>query len=152
MAKSKTRKPRSNAAVYKKLAMEEKVFKNALYSDLTTAYNKGMNNGYGVAVLVMFWLLHTEHGFGKKRLALLMRKINDFCIEMLGPGPDGQQKPKEGGFSGISLKDIADQLAEECGVYINPETWVMEVDGIEVVRVEEGAADDRTGQAETAAG
>jgi len=141
MAKSKTRAPRSKAALYKKQALEEKMFKNALYSDLTTAYNKGMNAGYGTAVLVMFWLLHREHGFGKKRLALLMRKINDFCIEMLGPGPDGQQKPKDGEFSGISLKDIADQLAEECGVYINTDTWMMEFENIEVVK-KEGAADE----------
>lgn len=152
MAKSKTRKPRSNAAAYKKMAMEKALFDNALHAEYAKMFNQGLSAGYGTAVLVMFWLLHTEHGFGKKRLAVFMRKISDFCLEMLGPGPDGQQKPKEGEFAGISLQDIADQLAEECGVYINPETWVIEADGIEVVRVEEGAADDRTGQAETTAG
>lgn len=151
MAKSKTRKPRSNAAAMKKLAMEEKMFKNALYSDLTTAYNKGMNAGFGTAVLVMFWLLHTDYGFGKKRLAVMIRKINNFCTEMLGPGPDGQQKPKDGEFSGISLKEIADQLEEECGVYINTKTWTIEFDNIEIVK-KEGADDDGTAEAETTAG
>lgn len=134
MAQNKKRNPRSNAAMYKKMAMEKAMVNNALNAELAKAYNQGMSNGYGIAVLIMFWLLHTEHGFGKKRLAIFMRKINDFCIEMLGPGPDGQQKPKSGEFAGISLKDIADSLAEECGVYIDTETWVMEVEGIEVVR------------------
>lgn len=151
MAKNKTRKPRSNAAAYKKMAMEKTMLNNALHAEYARMFNQGMNAGYGTAVLVMFWLLHTEHGFGKKRLAVLMRKINDFCIGMLGPGPDGQQKPKEGEFSGISLRDIADALAEECGVYINTDTWMMEFDNIEVAK-KEGAADERAGQAETTAG
>lgn len=151
MAKSKTRKPRSNAAAYKKMAMEKTMINHALNAEMIKSYNHGMNAGYGTAVLVMFWLLHTEHGFGKKRLALMMRKINDFCLEMLGPGPDGQQKPKEGEFSGISLKDIADALADECGVYINTDTWMMEFENIKVVK-KEGADDERAGQAEKTAG
>ena len=151
MGKNKQRKPRSNAAAYKKMAMEKAMVNNALHAEYTKMFNQGLSAGYGTAVLVMFWLLHTEHGFGKKRLAVFMRKISDFCIEMLGPGPDGQQKPKEGEFAGISLQDIADQLAEECGVYIDTDTWMMEFENIEVVR-KEGAADDGTGQAETAAG
>ena len=134
MAQNKKRNPRSNAASYKKQAMERALVENAIRADMANAFNRGLSSGYGTAVLVMFWLLHTDHGFGKKRLAMFMRKINDFCVEMLGPGPDGQQKPKTGEFAGISLKDIADSLAEECGVYIDTETWVMEVEGIEVVR------------------
>ena len=137
MAQNKKRNPRSNAASYKKQAMERALVENAIRADMANAFNRGLSSGYGTAVLVMFWLLHTDHGFGKKRLAVFMRKINDFCVEMLGPGPDGQQKPKTGEFAGISLKDIADSLADECGVYIDTETWVMEVEGIEVVR--EGA-------------
>lgn len=134
MAQNKKKKNRSNAAVMKQRAMHEMMFKNALGVDMQNAYNKGLNNGYGIAVLIMFWLMHTEHGFGKKRLAVLMRKINDFCLEMLAPGPDGPQKPKSGEFEGISLKDIADQLAEECGIFIDTDTWVMEVNNIEIVR------------------
>ena len=134
MAQNKKRNPRSNAAAFKKQAMERALVENALRADMANAFNRGLSSGYGTAVLVMFWLLHTDHGFGKKRLAVFMRKINDFCTEMLGPGPDGQQKPKTGEFSGISLKDIADSLAEECGVYIDTETWVMEVEGSKVVR------------------
>ena len=134
MAQNKKRNPRSNAAAFKKQAMERALVENALRADMANAFNRGLSSGYGTAVLVMFWLLHTDHGFGKKRLAVLMRKINDFCTEMLGPGPDGQQKPESGEFDGISLKDIADSLAEECGVYIDTETWVMEVEGIKVVR------------------
>lgn len=134
MAQNKKRNPRSNAASYKKQAMERALVENALRADMANAFNRGLSSGYGTAVLIMFWLLHTDHGFGKKRLAMFMRKINDFCVEMLGPGPDGQQKPKTGEFAGISLKDIADSLAEECGVYIDTETWVMEVEGIKVVR------------------
>ena len=138
MAQNKKRNPRSNAAAFKKQAMERALIENALRADMANAFNRGLSSGYGTAVLVMFWLLHTDHGFGKKRLAVFMRKINDFCVEMLGPGPDGQQKPESGEFAGISLKDIADSLAEECGVYIDTETWVMEVKGIEVVREGEG--------------
>ena len=134
MAQNKKRNPRSNAASYKKQAMERALIENALRADMANAFNRGLSSGYGTAVLVMFWLLHTDHGFGKKRLAVFMRKINDFCVEMLGPGPDGQQKPKTGEFAGISLKDIADSLADECGVYIDTETWVMEVEGIKVIR------------------
>ena len=151
MAQNKKRNPRSNAAAFKKQAMERALVENALRADMANAFNRGLSSGYGTAVLVMFWLLHTEHGFGKKRLAVFMRKINDFCVEMLGPGPDGQQKPKAGEFAGISLKDIADQLEEECGVYINTDTWTMEFENIEVVR-KEGAADERAGQTETTAG
>lgn len=134
MAQNKKRNPRSNAAAFKKQAMERALVENALRADMANAFNRGLSGGYGTAVLVMFWLLHTDHGFGKKRLAVFMRKINDFCVEMLGPGPDGQQKPKTGEFAGISLKDIADSLADECGVYIDTETWVMEVEGIKVIR------------------
>ena len=136
MGKSKTRKPRSNAAAYKRMALEEKMLKNAYYSDLTKVYNEGMNKGYGAAILVMFWLLHTEHGFGTKRLALLLRKATDFCNEVLGPGPDGNLKTKEGEFDGISMKDIADQLAEECGVHIDTEKWLMQFDNIEIRKIE----------------
>jgi len=131
MAKNKPRKPRSNAAARNKAALVNTM----INVDMARAYTKGMNNGYGVAVLVMLWLLHEKHGFGKKRLAVFMRAINDFCLENIAPGPDGTAKPKEGEFSGISLKDIADTLAEECGVFIDTETWMMEVKGVEVRRI-----------------
>lgn len=133
---AKNKKKTSNAAARNKAMLQEKLFKNALGMDLQNAYNKGLGNGYGIAVLVMFWLLHTEHSFGKKRLAIFMRKINDFCLEYIGPGEDGQQQPKEGEFSGISLKDIAEQLAEECGIYIDTDTWTMEVEGLTVEKKE----------------
>lgn len=134
MAKSK--KNASRAAARNKAALQEKLFKNALGMELQNAYNKGLGNGYGIAVLVMFWLLHTEHRFGKKRLTDFMHKINDFCLEYLGPGEDGQQQPEEGEFSGISLKDIAEQLAEECGIYINTDTWSMEIAGAKAEKEE----------------
>lgn len=150
MAKSK-RAPRSNAAVYKKMALEKTMINNALNAELLKAHIQGTNDGYGTAALILFWLLHTDYGFGKKRLALLMRKVNDFCIDILGPGPDGQQKPKEGEFAGISLDDIAQSLKEECGIHIDTKTWMMEIDGIEIVR-KEGAEDEGTGRTETVAG
>ncbi len=70
-----------------------------------------------------------------------MRTINDFCLENIAPGPDGTAKPKEGEFGGISLKDIADALADECGVFIDTETWIMEVKGVEVRRIGDDAND-----------
>lgn len=149
MAKNKSRAPRSNVAAYKKMALEKALVNHALNAELSKAYVQGLNDGYGTAALILFWLLHTDYGFGKKRLALLMRKVNDFCIDVLGPGPDGQQKPKEGEFNGISLDDIAQSLKEECGIFIDTKTWMMEIDGIEIVR-KEGAVDGGTGQAETA--
>lgn len=119
MAKNKSRAPRSNVAAYKKMALEKAMINNALNTELQKAHVQGLNDGYGTAVLILFWLLHTDCGFGKKRLALLMRKVNDFCIDVLGPGPDGQQKPKEGEFNGISLDDIAQSLKKECGIFID---------------------------------
>lgn len=151
MAANKKRAPRSNAAAYKKMALEKTMLNNALNAELLKAHIQGANDGYGTATLILFWLLHTDYGFGKKRLALLMRKVNDFCIEILGPGPDGRQKPKEGEFAGISLDDIAQSLKEECGIYIDTKTWMMEIDGIEIVR-KEGAEGEGTGRAEKTIG
>lgn len=151
MAANKKRAPRSNAAAYKKMALEKTMINNALNAELLKAHMQGTNDGYGTAALILFWLLHTDYGFGKKRLAILMRKVNDFCIDILGPGPDGQQKPKEGEFAGISLDDIAQSLKEECGICIDTKTWTMEIDGIEIVR-KEGAEDGEAGRTETVAG
>lgn len=136
MAKNKKN---SGAAVKNKAMLQEMLLKNAINIDMRKAFDKGTQQGYGIAVLIIFWLLHTEHGFGKKRLAVFMRQINDFCMDYIRPGEDGTEPAKEGEFGGVSLKDIADKLAEETGVFIDVETWQMEVPGLEIRRAgEEG--------------
>lgn len=137
MAQNKKKKNAGAVVARKKQNMNDELATQAIMQMMRDQFNDGLSKGYGIAVLVMFWLLHTEHGFGKKRLAKFMRTINDFCIEMLGPGPDGQQKPKEGQFSGISLADIAEALQAECNIYINTETWEMEFPNTRVVRKNE---------------
>ena len=96
-----------------------------------------MQHGYGLAVMIMFWLLHTEHGYGKKRLAVFMRQINDFCMDYIRVSEDGTEPAGEGEFCGVSLRDIAEGLAAETGIYINTDTWRMEVPGLEIRRTGE---------------
>ena len=68
MAKNKKN---GGAAVKNKAMLQEMLLKNAINIDMRKAFDKGTQQGYGIAVLIIFWLLHTEHGFGKKRLAVL---------------------------------------------------------------------------------
>ena len=129
MAKNKKKKSGS-AAVAKRQALNEKLFHNMLGME----YTKGRSDGYMIAVIVMFWILHREHGFGKVRLTKVMKQVNDFCTQFIAVGPDGTNPSKEG-FQGLSLQDIVDTLADECQIYIDLKTGELDVDGVEIKEV-----------------
>lgn len=125
------------AAVRNKAMLQELQFKGEIRRVQKKAFDDGMQHGYGLAVMIMFWLLHTEHGYGKKRLAVFMRQINDFCMDYIRVSEDGTEPAGEGEFCGVSLRDIAEGLAAETGIYINTDTWRMEVPGLEIRRTGE---------------
>ena len=147
MVKSKTRAPRSKAALYKKQAMEEKLFRNALGIDRHNVFMQGENIGYTNATVIMLWLLHTEYGFGKKRLAKFLRQITDFCGEYVLPS---QEKQPEGEYQGITLEDMAEALKDECDIHIDWQRGLIDIENI--LTVKEGAENDGTAEAETTAG
>lgn len=122
------------AAMRNKAMLQELQFKGEIRRVQKKAFDDGMQHGYGLAVMIMFWLLHTEHGYGKKRLAVFMRQINDFCMDYIRVSEDGTEPAGEGEFCGVSLRDIAEGLAAETGIYINTDTWRMEVPGLEIRR------------------
>ena len=90
MAKSKTRAPRSKAALYKKQAMEEKLFRNALGIDRHNVFMQGENIGYTNATIIMLWLLRREYGFGKVRLTKFLHQITTFCESYVLPAQSKQ--------------------------------------------------------------
>ena len=145
MAKSKTRAPRSKVALYKKQAMEEKLLQGVINADRRYAYMKGLNMGYSEATVIMLWLLHTEYGFGKKRLAKFLHQITDFCGDYVLPS---QEKPPEGEYQGITLEDMAEALREECDIHFDLENGMVNIENILVAKKEEeGVTNDGTGQA-----
>ncbi len=145
MGKSKTRAPRSKAALYKKQAMEEKLFRNALSVDRHNVFMQGENIGYTNATVIMLWLLHTEYGFGKKRLAKFLHQITDFCGEYVLPS---QEKQPEGEYQGITLEDMAEALKDECDIYIDWQRGLIDIDNILIVK--EGEEHDGTAEADAA--
>lgn len=149
MAKSKTRKPRSNAAMYKKMALERKMLNNAINADRSRVFMQGENIGYTNATIIMLWLLRREYGFGKVRLTKFLHQITTFCESYVLPA---QSKQPEGKYKGITLEDMAEALKEECDIHIDWERGLIDIDGIQIVEEEEGAEDDGTAEAETTAG
>lgn len=132
----KKRKPRSNAAAYKKAAMQEKLMLNAINKDRIGVFQQGENIGYTNATIVMLWLLHTEYGFGHVRLAKFLHAITDFCEAYVLPA---QQKHKEGEYAGITLEDMCQALKDECKIDIDWKRGLIEIEGIELAK--EGATD-----------
>ena len=149
MAKSKKRKPRSNAAMYKKMELERKMFNSAINADRNRVYDHGLNMGYTNATIIMLWLLRREYGFGKARLTKFLHQITTFCEEYVLPG---QSKQPEGKYQGITLEDMAEVLKDECDIHIDWEHGLIDIDGIKVVEVEEGAEDDGTAEANETVG
>lgn len=126
------------AAMRNKAMLQELQLKGEIWRVQKKAFDVGMQHGYDLAVMIMFWLLHTEHGYGKKRLAVFMRQINDFCMDYIRVSEDGTEPAGEGEFCGVSLRDIAEGLAAETGIYVNTDTWRMEVPGLEIRREGDG--------------
>ena len=135
MGKSKTRKPRSNVAAMKKQAMQMMLYEN----QLGMHSNGGRSEWYMIAVIIMFWVLHREYGFGKKRLAVMVHEVNAFCRDYIAVGEDGTRRCDREGFKGLSLQDMVDALKEECDVQIDLKTGILTVPGVEK---KEGKDDD----------
>lgn len=149
MAKDKKRKPRSNAAMYKKMALERKMIDNAINADRNRVFTQGENIGYTNATIIMLWLLRREYGFGKGRLTKFLHQITTFCEEYVLPA---QSKQPEGTYQGITLEDMAEVLKDECDIHIDWKHGLIDIDGIQVVEVEEGAEDDGTAEANETVG
>lgn len=147
MAKNKTRKPRSNAAMYKKMALERKMLNNAINADRSRVFMQGENIGYTNATIIMLWLLRREYGFGKVRLTKFLHQITTFCEAYVLPS---QEKQPEGKYKGITLEDMAEALKEECDIHIDWQRGLIEIENI--LTVKEGAENDGTAEAETTAG
>ena len=75
----------------------------------------------------MLWLLHTEHGYGKKRLATLLHQIIEFCEQYVAPG-----RQPDGAFSGLTLEDLAQALLDECQIKIDAKRGLIDIEGIEL--------------------
>lgn len=149
MAKDKKRKPRSNAAMYKKMALERKMIDNAINADRNRVFTQGENIGYTNATIIMLWLLRIEYGFGKGRLTKFLHQITALCEEYVLPS---QSKQPEGTYQGITLEDMAEVLKDECDIHIDWKRGLIDIDGIQVVEVEEGAEDDGTAEANETVG
>lgn len=117
MAQNKKRNPRSNAAAFKKQAMERALVENALRADMANAFNRGLSSGYGTAVLVMFWLLHTVEHYGPKRCQRMVKEYQEYVRAhyLSEPGAEGE-------YQGLTIYEIAEMLKDEVGVDINPDT------------------------------
>lgn len=134
MAQNKKRNPRSNAAAYKKMAMQEKLMLGAINADRNKVFEQGENIGYTNATIIMLWLLHTKYGFGKKRLAIFLHEITDFCELYLLPA---QEKQPEDTYQGIGLEDMCNALKDECDIDIDWKHGLIDIEGIQFVREEE---------------
>ena len=84
-------------------------------------------------------------------MAVLAHRINAFCRDYIAVGPDGTRRCDTEGFKGLSLQDMINALADECGIVVDMETGMLTIPDIEVVK-KEGAADDGTAETETTAG
>ena len=78
-----------------------------------------------------------------------MKQINNFCFDYIAIGPDGTRACEREGFQGVSIQDIIDGLADECGIYVDKKTGVFEVKGIEFVQVEGDKSGSKIDYAET---
>lgn len=142
MAKSK--KNASRAAARNKAALQEKMLVGALNADRARVFRQGENIGYTEATVIMLWLLRTEYGFGKKRLAGFLHRIEDFCKSFLVPeGGDGT-------FAGITVEDMCQALKDECDITIDLKSGLINIDGIKILEDNEVTADERVDKATSA--
>lgn len=128
MAKNKPRKSRSNAATYKKMAMQEKMIESVISADRYRAFKQGEDVGFANATAVMLWLLHREYGYGAKRLMVFLHNISDFCNNYV---IQSQEKQPDNEYQGISIDDICQTLFEETGIKVDPNTGTIEGPGVE---------------------
>lgn len=124
MAKNKKKRGGSNstaAAMNNKLKLQNAMANNMLGVN----YSKGRTEGWGLAILFMCWVLRKHYGFGQKRMLRLVHDLNEFALDVIGYGPDGVFKSKDGEFNGVSIQDVIDALDEECKIMVDLDTGLF---------------------------
>ena len=96
---------KSNAAVIKKQALQEKLFAAELQRKLNEAYEDGNRDGFYNCLTIILWELRNVYDFGEKRLTRLVEKVIDLSDSM------------DKGL--ISVEDVKNQLQEECGILLD---------------------------------
>ena len=124
MAKNKKKRGGGNSTA---AAMNNKLkLQNALANNMIGAnYSKGRTEGWGLAILFMSWTLRKRYGFGQKRLLRLLEDLNDFALDVIGYGPNGVFKSKDGEFNGVSIQDVIDVLYDECKIVVDLDTGLF---------------------------
>lgn len=128
MGKSKTRKNRpkpahrnspggGKAAIKNYARLGKAVAQGSAGNELQIEYQKGQSAGFARTLAVILWVMHQEFGFGRQRLLQLMAETAYLCQEHIAPT---KQKVKRNEYHGITVEDIAEQLFEQSGIYINP--------------------------------
>lgn len=83
------------------------------------ATDMGFNLGYYRAGILLLWVLHTEYGFGEKRLRRFLNVFDGFVNAYL---VDGDGSKKDGDWQGLTIYDLAQALRDECDIDIDPDT------------------------------
>lgn len=110
----KVSKKRKNGAVVeqKRKELETMKFLGIIEADKRRAFDQGMMH----AAVIMLWMMHREHGFGKTRLIRILNQIAQYSAEYVAPA---YNDVPEGEFSGLSVEDMCQALEDECEIYIN---------------------------------
>lgn len=116
-------KKKSNSAVAKKNHLNNLLHQNRM----NLIYRQGENIGYTEATIIMLWLLHTEYGFGKVRLARFLKQILVFCEAYIAVSGG------EGEWKGIGLEDMTKALKDECDIDIDCKRGLINIEGILIV-------------------
>ena len=107
----KKNKKAGNIAERRKAKMEAMKFAGMVHSDLNKAHDIGMMK----AAVIIMWMMHREHGFGRQRLIRMMNMIHQYCQDYIIP----ISEHGENEFAGVSVEDMCEALADECGIYID---------------------------------
>lgn len=89
-----------------------------LYKDgYNNGWHDGSTNGYAAATLTFLWLLHSECGWGPKRLSLVVQDAMKFSGEHLML--KAERDAKTGKYVGLNYDDMQLALEEECGLHMD---------------------------------
>lgn len=83
-------------------------------AELQKAYKRGEGGGYARTTIVTLWILHTQFGFGLKRMMGFLQELADFCNDHLD-----NRNTKRTGYHGVNVEEMRDALFEELGIWIN---------------------------------
>ena len=150
MAKSKPKKNAGAVVARKREMVQEKAVLSAIQADRYHAFQYGENIGYTNAVIIFFWLLHTEHGYGEKRLKNLLAQHLDFCNEYIMPTAGH----KKGEFQGVTLDDMCQALKDECDIDIDWRKGIANIEQLDIKLMVEAQVNgyERAEQAKETAG